>query len=211
MSIRAQFRRGTGTEWNNINPILAMGEIGYTIDLNRFKIGDGTRNWRDLPYVAAGGNGTLTSITAGDGLIGGTISTSGTLAIDETIVMTTSTKQDVFNKTLKSPTETINRISHDGGALFINVALANDHYINLAGNVQNMIFQGIDHAFNMLYIRLVFESTGIYTVNWPTNIIWPNDQLPVLSGSGKIDIIGLMTFDDGISFFGKKESSNISI
>lgn len=211
MTIRAQFRRGTGTEWDNVNPILDMGEIGYTIDLNRFKIGDGIRNWRDLPYVAAGGNGTVTSISAGNGIIGGTISTSGTLAIDETIVMTTGTRQDVFNKTLKSPQEVINRITHDGGALQINVAIANDHYIKLNGNVQNMVFQGVDHPFAMLHIRLIFESTGINLINWPSNIIWPGDQIPILSGSGKIDIISLITFDDGISYFGKKEAGNISL
>jgi hypothetical protein len=41
--------------------------------------------------------------------------------------------------------------------------------------------------------------------------MWPNSQQPMLSGSGRIDIIGLMTFDDGVNFFGKKESSNLSV
>lgn len=211
MTIRAQFRRGTVAEWDSVNPILFIGEIGYATDASRFKIGDGVKNWRDLPFVSAGGAGTLTSITAGKGLIGGKITTSGTIAVDESIVMTLDTPQNIYNKTFKSPSEVVNRMSHTGGVLNIDVNLANDHYIYLTGNITNINFENIDHNGKMVYIRLLFESTNIHTVNWPPNVMWPNSQQPMLSGGGRIDIIGLMTFDDGVNFFGKKESSNLSV
>ncbi|MGW9567131.1 hyaluronate lyase N-terminal domain-containing protein [Prescottella equi] len=50
---RIQIRRGTEDEWYDENPTLAAGELGYERDTFKFKIGDGTRTWRFLPYAAA--------------------------------------------------------------------------------------------------------------------------------------------------------------
>jgi hypothetical protein len=52
-TLRLQFRRGTFSEWDNRNPLLASGEMGMEIGPGdpKFKIGDGTRLWKDLPYV----------------------------------------------------------------------------------------------------------------------------------------------------------------
>lgn len=51
MSSQIQVRRGTATEWSNSNPILAQGEIGFEIDTNKIKIGDGLTNWDSLSYA----------------------------------------------------------------------------------------------------------------------------------------------------------------
>ena len=45
-----QQRRGTQAQWTAANPVLAAGEIGFEIDNNRFKVGDGTNHWADLNY-----------------------------------------------------------------------------------------------------------------------------------------------------------------
>ena len=49
-----QQRRGTAAQWISTNngdgPILAIGEIGYESDTNKFKIGDGVNHWVDLAY-----------------------------------------------------------------------------------------------------------------------------------------------------------------
>ena len=45
-----QQRRGTQAQWTAANPVLAAGEIGFEIDNNRFKVGDGTNHWDDLNY-----------------------------------------------------------------------------------------------------------------------------------------------------------------
>ena len=66
-------RRDIAANWEDVNPILASGEIGIegtpTVDMDRMKIGDGITVWTMLPYVAAtdlGANGiaspTLSSI-----------------------------------------------------------------------------------------------------------------------------------------------------
>lgn len=50
-----QVRRGSSFDWNDKNPILASGELGYEYDIsnkkNLLKIGNGIDNWQDLDYV----------------------------------------------------------------------------------------------------------------------------------------------------------------
>lgn len=45
------FKRGTSLRWAEVNPTLGVGEPGFAVDENRFKIGDGITPWNDLPYV----------------------------------------------------------------------------------------------------------------------------------------------------------------
>lgn len=50
MADRIQQRRDTAARWEQFNPILLEGEVGYvTDDPNQYKIGDGVRAWNDLP------------------------------------------------------------------------------------------------------------------------------------------------------------------
>ena len=51
MATRIQFRRGTGAEWTNADPILAEGELGLELDTGRFKVGIGTTSWTNLQYA----------------------------------------------------------------------------------------------------------------------------------------------------------------
>lgn len=50
MAQTIQQKRGTAADWTDANPVLAEGEIGAVLDTGRFKIGDGTTAWNDLPY-----------------------------------------------------------------------------------------------------------------------------------------------------------------
>jgi hypothetical protein len=78
MTSRLQNRRDTAANWTTNNPTLAAGEIGYETDTGKFKIGTGSANWTTLGYTQ---NGTVTSIVAGTGLSGGTITSTGTVAL----------------------------------------------------------------------------------------------------------------------------------
>ena len=51
-------RRSTTTEWNVINPVLQEGELGIEVPDTgvgtgtcKFKLGDGYKQWNDLPYA----------------------------------------------------------------------------------------------------------------------------------------------------------------
>lgn len=46
-----QLKRATAARWQEVNPVLAVGEPGFVMDENRFKIGDGTTAWDNLPYI----------------------------------------------------------------------------------------------------------------------------------------------------------------
>jgi len=47
-----QIRRDTAVDWAAANPILSEGEIGYELDTEKKKIGDGATIWASLPYDA---------------------------------------------------------------------------------------------------------------------------------------------------------------
>ena len=118
-------RHDTAANWASANPVLAQGEMGIEDDTRKFKFGDGTTAWADLPYASSeGGGGTGGSIattnTAGivkpDGTTisvteDGTISsippanmiTTGNIAADPTIQGLTNGKLDI-DATLLSAT-----------------------------------------------------------------------------------------------------------
>ena len=45
-----QFRRDTAANWTAYNPILLEGELGFELDTDQYKLGDGVHNWINLPY-----------------------------------------------------------------------------------------------------------------------------------------------------------------
>ncbi len=55
MAKRIQLRRDIADNWSQANPVLAQGEIGLLIEdgtsqILNLKVGDGIKNWNDLPY-----------------------------------------------------------------------------------------------------------------------------------------------------------------
>lgn len=65
MAVRQQQRRGTASQWATANPVLAAGEIGFEVDTNKFKIGDGTNRWDDLTYFTADAAAAIQDIIDG--------------------------------------------------------------------------------------------------------------------------------------------------
>lgn len=106
-----QIRRGTAAQWTSTNPTLASGEQGFETDTNKMKIGDGTTAWNSLAYAITGAVGTVTSVTAGTGLSGGTITSTGTIAIDTATTADLTTAQTLTNKTLTTPVITNPKIT----------------------------------------------------------------------------------------------------
>lgn len=66
MAVRIQVRRGTSSEWNDADPILNEGEIGYNTTVAAFKIGDGQNIWSDLDYYQTAVSITPSEINAID-------------------------------------------------------------------------------------------------------------------------------------------------
>ena len=50
-------KRATAEEWEEENPTLDEGEIGFERDTGRVKVGDGDTTWDDLNYLAPPSSG----------------------------------------------------------------------------------------------------------------------------------------------------------
>jgi hypothetical protein len=51
MAVKIQFRRDTASNWSAENPILSQGEMGLDTTNVRFKLGDGSTAWNNLPFA----------------------------------------------------------------------------------------------------------------------------------------------------------------
>ncbi len=51
LKTRIQLRHDTAANWAEKNPVLMVGELGFEIDTNKFKIGDGVTDWNALEYA----------------------------------------------------------------------------------------------------------------------------------------------------------------
>lgn len=104
---RIKLRRSSLGEWNESNPVLAMGEAGYETDSRRLKIGDGLTAWSGLDYVKVHPSSIsypLVSLRIGDGYdqrIGINLSNNELLNItasgDTSLDYNDATKTLVFN------------------------------------------------------------------------------------------------------------------
>jgi hypothetical protein len=61
MTTRIKLRRDTATNWENANPVLALGEAGYDTTNNQLRVGDGTTSWTGLQPIGGVGGGNITS------------------------------------------------------------------------------------------------------------------------------------------------------
>ena len=50
MAIIIKLRRGTASQWASANPIISVGELVIETDTGKFKIGNGTNSYSQLPY-----------------------------------------------------------------------------------------------------------------------------------------------------------------
>lgn len=51
LNTKFQIKRGLAEAWERNNPILAIGEPGWTLDTHILKIGDGVTAWNDLDSI----------------------------------------------------------------------------------------------------------------------------------------------------------------
>lgn len=54
-----QLKRGLAEAWTRVNPVLRQGEPGFELDTGKLKIGNGTDNWNELPYLVGDDEGAL--------------------------------------------------------------------------------------------------------------------------------------------------------
>jgi hypothetical protein len=76
MKTKIQIRRDTAANWASNNPILSAGEFGLESDTQKIKVGNGSANWADRPYINVlpsdlaelSQDAVNTALTAGNGI-----------------------------------------------------------------------------------------------------------------------------------------------
>jgi len=153
MTSRLQNRRDTAANWTTNNPTLAAGEIGYETDTGKLKIGTGSANWTSLGYTQ---NGTVTSIVAGTGLTGGTITSTGTVAI-------ASSQSDLV---IKGFEEDVNVVAAAAtGTINLEVGTASVWYYTTNATA--------NHTLNIRYSSSVSLNTAL-AVGDAITVVWMN-------------------------------------
>lgn len=102
------------------------------------------------------------------------------------------------------PTEIPSASVSASGVLSINRNNGEIVRVSLTGNVTAMTVSNWPASGTFGRIVLEISNTGAYGISgWPTGTIWPGGSAPTItSGSGKKDIIILMTFDGGTTIYG---------
>jgi len=147
------------------------------------------------------GSGTVTSITAGTGLSGGTITGSGTIAIDSTVTTLTGT-QTLTNKTLTNPTitnytETL--YSPSAGSTF-TVALTDGTVQKLTTNANTTVTLPSSVSGKSFIIIIAYG--GSHSITWAggSTIKWAGGFAPTATAvNGKFDIFTF--FQDGTNTY----------
>ncbi len=153
MTSRLQNRRDTAANWTTNNPTLAAGEIGYETDTGKLKIGTGSANWTSLGYTQ---NGTVTSIVAGTGLTGGTITSTGTVAI-------ATSQSDLV---IKGFEEDVNVVASAAtGTINLEVGTASVWYYTTNATA--------NHTLNIRYSSSVSLNTAL-AVGDAITVVWMN-------------------------------------
>lgn len=190
-----QLRRDTATNWASKNPVLAAGEMGIETDTNKFKFGDGTVTWNNLPYVSTGGGGgTTTDITASLPLL----LTDGnlTLKLDSTNLAINGNGELTVN--LDELGNEVNDLSGRVTANEADIVTIQTELTDLTGNVENKQdkFTPVtplvlnQEALPTVLRDIPFGSTKTYTFNLNTLDFSDNADLFWMynSGAGNVGI-----------------------
>jgi len=156
-----QIRRGTAAQWTSSNPILAAGEQGFETDTNKFKIGNGSTAWTSLAYAA--GTGTVTSITAGTGLSGGTITSSGTIAVDNVAIANGGTGKTTAPAAMAALMGYTSTATAAGTTTLTNTS---SYYQQFTGTTTQTVVLPVTSTLQTGWtFHIVNNSTGLVTVN----------------------------------------------
>ena len=120
------------------------------------------------------------------------------------------TQNLVTNKTTIStnihPSEACTINSSASGSISLNIDTTSVYKFIATGNISFSFTK--DSTLSVytnnrsITLTLLIQNGGSYTIAWPNNVYWPDNTAPSLSTSNKYDIITLITFDSGTTWFG---------
>lgn len=100
----------------------------------------------------------------------------------------------------------------NSGSLTLDLTTANLFRVSRNANITSLAFgnppsggSGWSYSFT-----LIFDSTGTFTVTWPTAVRWASGTTPTLSGTGKTDVFTFTTTDGGTTWLGFPSGLNFN-
>lgn len=106
-------RRGSTTQWETADPILASGEPGWDLTVNELRFGNGVDHWSDLTPLAGDGGGGLTTEDVQDVIGAFSSGGAGLTATYSDVGNTWSLAVNVDDSTVEISTDTLQL--KDGG------------------------------------------------------------------------------------------------
>jgi len=172
---RMQQRRGVAVQWNDADPILAAGEIGYEIDTNRFKVGNGILEWSSLTYFSNSTDVDEAIAEAVNGILDMAPETLDTL---NEIAAAINDDPDFFN-TIATNIGT--KVSKSGDTMTGDLTLPNDPTENL-------------HAATKQYVDQAETDANSYTDNSITAL--RNNGETIIEGGTSGQVLAKASGDD---------------
>jgi len=132
--------------------------------------------------------------------------------MDCNVVTLKKNKLDSFEGVLKGYREEITRINAVDTLQILDLKKSNIFHITMRKNVINIAFDNLPEADKSYSCSIIFkqDSLGGRKVVFPENVLWSYGEVAVLATKpGHADVITLMTFDGGETFFASHSSANL--
>jgi hypothetical protein len=129
-----------------------------------------------------------------------------------TVVQLNQKKNEIFTGTLQSYREKIHNISASNGLAIVDLQEANIFRVMLRQPVTNITFDNLPDANYSYSCTFVFiqDNNGKRKVIFPENVYWSFNETAILTPTpGHADVITLMTFDGGETYYAAHALANL--
>ena len=170
-NIVLQLRHAPASSWSTVNPVLAVGELGYETDSGQFKIGIGSTGWNSLSY---GGLNGPTGNTGPTGMTGpvptnvNSLTVNGTLSVQEI---------QEYSSAISGAAGTVIHNWLTGG-IFYHSGIAGNFTCNITNlpttpNRSYVVVLILDQGATPYYASAVQIGGVAQTVKWPNAFVSP--------------------------------------
>jgi hypothetical protein len=123
-----------------------------------------------------------------------------------------NSRNEEFEGILKSYREKIKKIDCTNPILVVNLSEANIFHITLRTNLINIVFDNLpekDVSYSAVLV-LKQDQIGSRRIVFPDNVLWSYNEVPVLAKRpNHADVLNLITFDGGESYYGSHALANL--
>lgn len=122
------------------------------------------------------------------------------------------TRTEEFDGILRSYREKIKKIDCVNPILVVNLSEANIFHITLRTSLINIVFDNLpekDVSYSAVLV-LKQDQVGSRRIVFPDNVLWSYNEIPVLAKRpNHADVLNLITFDGGESYYGSHALANL--